>query len=132
MDIYIYIYIYIYTLIFYVTPKSRLIRFSFCFSCIGLTLSKSKCSNETFVGVNSIGCSFPDILGNKLSSCVAFWISFSVQVFWILFVTFLSTARFEFFGPILFYGLKWNKYRNKYHTNFPYSHIAVGRCSAKW
>ena len=38
--------------------RSRFIRFFFFFSCIGFTLSKSNCSNETSVGVDSIGSRF--------------------------------------------------------------------------
>ena len=38
--------------------RSSFIWFFFCFSCIGLTLFKNNCSNDTFVGVDSIRLSF--------------------------------------------------------------------------
>ena len=38
--------------------RSSFIRFFFCFSCIGLTLFKNNCSNETFVSFASIRLSF--------------------------------------------------------------------------
>ena len=38
--------------------RSSFIQFFFCYSCIGLTLFKNNCSNETFVVVDSICLSF--------------------------------------------------------------------------
>ena len=42
--------------------RSSFIRFFFCFSCIGLTLFKNNCSNETFVGADSIRLSLEAVL----------------------------------------------------------------------
>ena len=38
--------------------RSRFVRLILCFFCIGLTLFENNCSNETFVGVDSIRLSF--------------------------------------------------------------------------